>query len=305
MNPDLYYRITGKHTYQILCTHDYGKKIYVLLDSNGKQCMSVNVDERTISMIQYRQNCPIADVMEHGDTIEMVQSFLRFLAEKETFTTISFVDTSTFECLLESNNDTDAFDILISLPFHNIIVYGNTWYQRHFGAYISDPAIRKLVEDAITRLQTPIDETMTSRFQKAIKQTITQTESLRFRQALQYMLDSMHDTTWMEYFSDMFGSHGSLSKKYGKTMACSLYYTYDTAIIELFDIPFECRSLPMEIRLDTIQRYPNVRIQENTEPPHKKGWSGGKTRRAKRLPKYISMAQYYTNRSRKALGKHF
>lgn len=307
MTQDLYYTIqVNSLTFQVLETNDFGKKSYILLNADGKECVSVQVkianNELYLSMVKYNKSCTMGSDMAHGtDTVAMVKGLLTFLLKKEEFAFVSFLDTSTIDCMLESDeSNADAnlsYSIPISLAFHNITIYGKTWYERYFGATIADSDIAEQIQASVHKMQNLVQaDTQYARLQKTIQNTYT--ESRQFQNVLNdaslLLKKGMHTQSWMSVFADMFGSSGIISAKYGKSIACSLYYTLDAAINQLFEIPFECESLPMIISRETIASYPVIEWATNSTPTHKKSWGGKRTRR---LPKYISLARYYGDRS--------
>lgn len=293
--------------FQVLITYDFGKKTYIILNSEGKTCVSAQVSsihetELYLSMILNTQ-------MDRGaDTVSMVKALLRFLLQNETFTKISFVDTSTFNCELfdtsESNGNDMSITIPISLTHHNISIYGKTWYERHFNAYVSDASVRELMNASVSKLQSNIcaNETFI-RIQKAIQHTIESTESTQFKTVLYYVLELLDEylassEPWMNFFTNIFGASGNVANIYGSNFSCSLYYTFDAAVNELFSIPFECESLQMEITKETIMTFSELNnVYENKTPLHKKMWGG--TYKLRKLSKHISMPNYYTNLSLK------
>jgi hypothetical protein len=303
---DVYYVIeTENHTFQVLITHDFGKKQYIILNSAGKECMSVNIelDSNTLylSMLKFNEDCALNYPMVHGSaTIEMMKSLLRFISQQETFTKVSFIDTSEFQCRL-SQNDEAPYDIPIPLAFHNITIYGKTWYERHFQATISDPELQERIQRSIERLHAIIKkDSVFLRFERNLLNIIHRTESKRFRTVLLNVVELLRIATdhssWMTLFNDLFGSLGLIADKYGRTYSCSLYYMFDNAINELFLIPFECNSLPMEITLESILDYPEIKsVQQNANPKHRKSWGGERTRRKGR----ISIYKYYNKLSLK------
>lgn len=296
-------------------------------------CVSINVkvenNELYLSMVKYKKTCSLNQLMEHGtDTILMVKLLLVFLTDKERFEKVSFIDTSTFECPLESplestNNDTllnnnfgniigtnEKYTIPINLLFHNLTIYGKTWYERHFNAIISDTKVAERVQTSIKNLKVLVDENseIYERIFKTIQTTKETTESLTFTKVLNDVIKLMHQSiqvkTWMELFEDFFGPNGQISITHGKLFACSLYYMLDAGINELFGIPFECESLPMEISIETIHTYPEIKnLGINEHPSHKKSWGRAKKSKTLRLPKYISLSKYYTNRSLRRKAK--
>jgi hypothetical protein len=331
---NLYYTLhtnKTKHVYQMLETQMFDRKTYIILNSEGKECITVNVKnkgkELYLSMIKFNPSCSILEESVRGNsTVSMVRAMLKFLTHKETFDVISFVDTSTFDCaiqsdksnnnhinntnsLINSNNNSftfnvedEEFAIPIPLAHHNISIYGKTWYERHFSAYISDADIQKSVIKAVSNLESIVEsDAKFTRFHNTIKRVIQSTESKQFTTVLQKVIELLHASvkkyTWMELFVSIFSSSGYIQKTYGDNFPCTLYYTFDAAINELFEIPFECESLPMEISKSIIETYPDqITFEVTSSPVYTKSWDGGKLRR---LPKHITMPKHYTMRSLK------
>lgn len=303
---DIYYVIeTDTYSFQLLVTYDFGKKQYIIVNSAGKECISVIVkverNELYLSMLRFNEECTLHYSMARGSaTIEMMKSLLRFISQQEIFSKVSFIDTSEFECLL-SQNDEAPYAIPIPLAFHNITIYGKTWYERHFQATIADSEIHKRVEQSIEQLHTIIQkDSIYFRFERNLSTIVHRTESTRFRNVLVHVVEllsiAVQNVSWMNFFYDIFGPSGSIANKYGTSYSCSLYYTFDAAVNELFLIPFECNSMPMEITLESIMSYPDIKsAKENTHPTHLKSWGGEK--KTRKQYRRISIMKYYNNRS--------
>lgn len=64
--------------FQVLLTFDFGKKTYIILNSEGKECVSVNVSsindsELYLSMVRFNESCSLNTKMDRGaNTIHMV-----------------------------------------------------------------------------------------------------------------------------------------------------------------------------------------------------------------------------------------
>lgn len=180
------------------------------------------------------------------------------------------------------NIPNEKYTIPINLSFHNLTIYGKTWYERHFNAIISDSEVSKQVQNSIKNLEVLVDNnTIFKRILKTIESSRNTTESIPLINLLNDVVELMHQSiqknTWIHLFGDLFSSTGKISQKYGKSFACSLYYTLDAAINQLFNIPFECESLPMEISIKTVLTYPEIiELGINEYPTHKKSWGGAK-----------------------------
>jgi hypothetical protein len=315
MSNTYYLLHTDEYIFQILQTDDFGKRAYVLLNDEGKACVSVNVKnastELYLSRIKFYKTCAVNKCMERGEsTLRMVKALLRFLAEKEDFEKITFIDTSSFDCLLvEDEDDSNIFmkstplTIQISLSFHNLTIYGETWYMRSFGATLSNNHVYELLQESIKKLRSTIIEKddFYIRFHENIMRTRAATEVTSFQNVLSFMLELLDAyvnlDTWMNYFFEIFSGHGLVAKKYGSQYACSLYYMFDNAVNTMFQIPFECDTLEMEISRTTILKYPELsRVEENKSPKHKKVGGGTKTRKFSRyvmsIPKYSTTLSF-------------
>lgn len=311
MNRNIYHKIQNNtHVFQIIETHDYGRLYYILLNADGVECVSVKVvhkdQELCLSNIKYNPTCATNAKLEKGEeTVAMIKSFLRFMCMKESFEKITFVDASTFQCKLESldkfTDDEEEYVIPIPIAFHNITIYGKTWYQRHFNATLSDDYVRNKLQKSLAKLnETVRNGPKLTRLKYVFQRHIQSQDQSRFQTVIQFALTKIDlhvgKTSWIQCFNDLFGTTGSVYAKYGKDFTCSLYYTMDSTINGLFDIPPECDSLEMEIQRETVESYPPIAYLGIDETPvHKKKQVG--SGKLQRLPPHISLTRYYARRS--------
>jgi hypothetical protein len=314
MSQNIYHKIKNSiHTFQIVETYDYGTQSYILLNADGKECILVKVlklkKDHTLylSSIKYNPHCATNATMERGEeTVAMIKAFLRFMYMKESFDTIVFHDASTFLCRLESlnkfnNDEEDDYAIPIPIAFHNLTIYGKTWYQRHFAATLKDTYVWNKLQKALVKLnQTIVHGPILNRMKVVFEGLMQSPEQSRFQRVIQYALQRIdahiNKTSWMQYFNDLFGPSGSVYSIYGKEFACSLYYTLDSSINGLFNIPPECDSLEMELSRKTIESYPPIEyLGIDNEPKHVKLQIGSGV--LKRIPPHIRLTRYYERRS--------
>ncbi len=84
----IYYKINNKDKiYQVLQTENFGNKSYILLNSSVN--IKVRNEELYMLMVKYDKFCSINTVMNH--TVQIIQSFLRFLQDKEDFNSHIFI----------------------------------------------------------------------------------------------------------------------------------------------------------------------------------------------------------------------
>jgi hypothetical protein len=324
---DVYYRFAvDSFEFQIYESTDTKKTTYSVLDIKGDECIKVYKETNSefyLSGLKYRPFCPIKTPVEPGIfTILMIKGFLTFLIEKESeLQTILFYDTSTFAC--NFLNDDYSFDI--SLPYHNFIVYGKTWYERSLNATIKDDAIRSELDDSLLLLHSPIkDEMFIRKLYNKIQQQLKFTEREEFIKYLEEIHKILYIPypSWMSLFYNLFAKGGVVYTQCGSEFSCNLFsFTY-RLIIKYFNIPHLEDELEMELRRDIIEEY-GIRIETrlNTNPVHKKRQSGGRqrhligfstpfysegqdTRRVRtRLPKYKHIPTHHRERRRTRRSK--
>ena len=120
-------------------------------------CMDVVIDPEyndfVLNGVRYDEKCSVKLPMSNAATKLMVKAVLQTLYERQPssvqFTNIKIVDNSTFDC--------DG----VSMPLanHNFLLYGKTWYHRHFGAKCGDAVIAEILVEANQRLSQPVNMT--------------------------------------------------------------------------------------------------------------------------------------------------
>jgi hypothetical protein len=207
---------------------------------------------------------------------------------------------------LEYQLEPVTYKMPIPLAYHNLVLYGKTWYERHFGATIAEPYLQQMINESIKNVSAIVKNGIEiERFKVRIEMAISNTQSSLYTEALQYVLKRIYahigKSTWMKCFQDLFGTSGSVYAKYGESITCSLYYELDSLINDMMKLPHACSDLRMNISRSTIQTYPPIEdLGINDNPIRLQKDGGGK--------KYIlfpsmSLAHYYTRRSLKRQNK--
>ena len=239
-----------------------GKKQYILRDISGNECVSINLNEENklyLSTLQYRPSCTIDRPMKKGEsTILMLKGLLKFVIEHEsTQDSIYFDDISEFDCVLPG----DGYTINISLPYNNFILYGETWYQRHFNAETTREKLKKQMETSLVNLNTIVKN---NELYKDILDEILEVIKNQGYPEYEKLNKGIHEcfktaleksTTWMSLFYELFSSDGTLSKRMGKTnnYSCTLFNS-TRDIYYTFKIP-TFAYVPMKISRDIIESY--------------------------------------------------
>jgi len=261
--------------FQIVAGIQYGKKHYILLDISGNECVSVNINKNSklyLSKLKYRPTCAVRQHMERGEsTIIMLKGLLHFVMQHEpTHSTVYFDDVSVFDCILPG----EGYTITISLALHNFIVYGKTWYQRHFQAEVNDPILKKQMAKSVVKLNSTItNNKLYTTIRSGILNDIRSIEDYKPYETLGEIVEECFQsalsipTSWMQLYTNLFGSNGLVSMRLGKNYGCALLYTF-VRLVPLFKLP-EFIGMPMKISREAIEAYDShIEIVEDLSPLH-------------------------------------
>ena len=148
--------------------------------------------------------------MEKGEsTIIMLKGLLKFVVEHEPDNKfVYFYDISEFDCELVGKE----YTITILLPYNNFILYGKTWYERHFNAEINDDTLNKQIMIALTKLKESVKkdelyEYILSEIIKVIKNhkyPNSKKLSKIIHECFEKSLEDSKD--WMSLFHDIFSN---------------------------------------------------------------------------------------------------
>lgn len=125
--------------YKTLYTIQYGDPM-----NREGPCIEITYDSKrecviNLENVGYYPRCTKGPLMDRGEaTREMLQSILKLCVEAfPACKKIVFKDVSNFDC--------DDGQVLLS--YHHLLLYGQTWYEKHFGARLSDRDKRSTLED--------------------------------------------------------------------------------------------------------------------------------------------------------------
>lgn len=321
----IYYKLKyNALEFQVVTGILWGKQHYVILDASGNECISVYIDEDDtllLSYLKYRPTCSISHDMSNGEsTIHMIKGLLKFVMEKEAkYDSIHFEDISTFDCILPGKRNT----IQISLPFFNFVVYGKTWYERHFQAEITYELLKTDMLNSLTKLNATIENSRL--YTKILSETLKRINRSKYSsyKRLGVIVNECFESAlaskykWIDLFHSLFTKNGIVSRTLGANYSCALFYSIDDLFYE-FNVP-NFKRIPMKLTREIINSYPGtLDINEDKEPihiyrggnifhmlsyPYYREYGKG-TRRLNTIPPlepYISLPRYfqYLRRTRK------
>jgi hypothetical protein len=249
---------------------------YILSDSEGQQCVSIVATNESpskyyLSKVAYRPTCALGRTLEKGaSTILMIKALLLFIVGNDNrVEEIYFYDTSKFDCVLAG----DDFTIEIPLHTHNFILYGKTWYQRQFNAEFADNALSNELELADRMLETKVS--LNPGPASILLYSIDNDEPLSSNGEYSNVLKECHsiienanNITYRQLFYEIFSTKGHIAEKFGASISCSLYYSFENKLISEFNL-IDLDGAEMVLKRRTIEDYSeHITVSENTSPKH-------------------------------------
>lgn len=184
MKPGFYKVITNNHTFLLelqdydgWVTMNYGDPAHeegpcCVLTYDAQQPMRIKLDT-----VSYFARCSVGHDLERGHgTIEMLQSILKLSAQAfKDARRIYFNDVSGIEC----NGKT------MLLSYMSLLIHGQTWYARHFGARPVKRELREQLNKFTEKLSRKPNDNLFSFYD-----------------------DSIGGDTWFEYFANIRRKYG-------------------------------------------------------------------------------------------------
>ena len=247
------------------------------MDANGKDCVQIMYQgydpdaELVLSGLKYKPICSIDSPMSNGlPTRLMIKSVLLFAVQQfPQFDRICFKDDSTFDCQIK---DTD-YSTQIHASIHNFVIYGKTWYERHFNAECYYPDTRTNMDISLQKLRESIDVEFDV-FWKEVFHLSRPEWLMKMKSDLDtfYTMSKSQKKSWMHLFYHLFSREADafVQKTYGSTISCNLYNEMKDWIKATF-IKFD-DDIHMYIMRDSIQSYPEVThilFEEDRNPKHR------------------------------------
>jgi hypothetical protein len=284
---EYYQLITDSYSFYLTIVKNKG--VHTLsIGGNKSNCVSVSIntpdsllvergyhklDEATLPILAWDSQCAISPKLERGTgTIHMIQTALSEAKKRYPYVKLfTLTDNSTITC---DNNKA------ITLLFFSIAEHSKTWYERHFGAYILDPMLRKRYTNGITILNDASLKLDCDGFETLIK-SYTTTENIS-------SLKSYYTSTktYTEFFKQ-------LLEKEGKRNLC-VYIVNWVDIFFTYIFQFDPTTVLWAIPADSVESVPIIEeTRLNAKPKNQSG--GHKTQRknrAKRIQR-VNSSDFY------------
>lgn len=108
-------------------------------------CIHIDVDTETptvasLANVMYSPRCNLMQNMAKGNgTVRMLQTALSVVLKAiPTIQKVNFNDVSSYDCSGKN----------VWMPYYHLVVHGNTWYEKHFGATLARKKGRERLEKA-------------------------------------------------------------------------------------------------------------------------------------------------------------
>lgn len=286
---ETYYRLAmDALEFQLLYKEIGIRKAVYCIDSKGKECASIYVDENIeepenntvellLSKVIYKPQCVIGHSMARGEpTIKMLRALLSFAIKMiPKYPYIVFMDDSHIDCKLPGMNIKKE----ISLANLEFFLSGKTWYEKHFNATIDegDMLRRQKLDAANELLNSPINESTFDNFWTSALRLGAMLRNnewyVKAKDASRELYDTYYEQkkSWRDLFSQLFSNHGTISKTLGENVGCSLFSMMETPLKERFGVP-ELNQTHWKLKRETIEHYPEYMLEAkiNDEPLHVK-----------------------------------
>ena len=160
-----------------------------------------------VASLEHGKNCSVTDLLPNKQgTNQMFLSTLALCVEKIGVERIQLIDASNFMC----------GDMIVDLYIHNLLVHGETWYERKYGATPEDSQV------ALTKAKEALGETARAPFSEYL---INSTDNAIFKNIIQRHTG---ETSWIRLFASINDAKGGCE-----------FFKYDLlrTIAEYFHIP--------------------------------------------------------------------
>lgn len=276
-----YYRmIVNNISFQLYFQQMGDMKYYQIIDSKGNDCVRISIDmgdpEKELLMggLSFKPSCALDSTLARGSgTISMIKAALIFAMKMNPeLKYIVFSDDSHFDCMIPS----EPTYITIPLHTHNFLLYGQTWYQRVFGAVPADNGRWvQQIGPSLVELRKPLPNTFDDLWNINTSNISKKTDGWVFdaKKEMMTIFESMRASgaTCMDYLRAIFSKESLLAKKYGENVPCSMFYLLMQKLVDYFNVP-HFQMTQWKIERKTIESYSeyNSSFSKNDTPTHKK-----------------------------------
>jgi hypothetical protein len=273
---ETYYKTNfNGYSFQILKTIDESITQMFILDSRGRSCIEIMLNknlstpELLLRDILYKESCSFTSPFLRGEgTIAMIKALLLFaMKEYKDYSYVVLKDGSAFDCILPD----ELHKISIPLHTHNFLIYGETWYQRIFGAFPETDLLRIRIKESLDHLHKHVEGKFSDFW--TIK---TDRLGKKWIDTIKPMIEdifnkSLGKRSWQEFLYLLFSKESELSVKFSENIPCSIFELLLPHLENYFRVP-TFQGTDWKISRETIETYPekNIIFVENSNPSRKK-----------------------------------
>lgn len=203
-------------------------------EPDSKKCLFINIcpsEEGLIGCIvnfSYERFCSLSPGLNISEGRNMVQPTLEFCRKIFGVSRFTFLDSSSFKCQPSGE--------MISMGDHNLLVYGQTWYERIFGAKPEAEDKQRQLRMTKLILSENVNKEQASKLVKFVKNTVILTHSFLDEDIVDefsgIVLSSVGKTSW----NGMFSAVNDMTNKRGCEFFTNMMIRYIFSLLEIFGV---------------------------------------------------------------------
>ena len=153
-----------KHTFEATI-NEIATGVTIKIGGAYKDCINITlvsenniVSKGRIPHLESEPECGFTNLLEEGDTVEFIKASLQYISMKyPTVKRYEFDDNSNIECgIRKSNIPPRKMSKPFSLAHLYLALYGETWYEKRFGAKMLNSVLYDIYKDNRNILNTQI-----------------------------------------------------------------------------------------------------------------------------------------------------
>lgn len=203
-------------------------------EENTNKCLLINIcpsEDGFIGCIvqfAYDKFCSLSPGLDNSEGRFMIQPTLEFCREIFGVTKFNFIDSSSFICNPSGQK--------ISMGDHNILVYGETWYERIFGATPEDEDKQRELRISKLILSEKVNKQHASKLVKFVRNTATRVHLFLDDDIVEefshILLSSVGTTSW----NGMFHIVNDMANKRGCEFFTETMVRYVFGLLKIFGV---------------------------------------------------------------------
>jgi len=233
----------GVQTYEVKCVPTPSENANIDDSIPVTPCVEIEVDvgegvgPSRLEILRFDKTCSLVGKLQRGEgTKQMLMATLAFAAQMFGENVFTFTDASSIACDKMRR---------ISLIDYGLLVHGKTWYERTFGAIVSDPFDQERRDEYDTMLKTIVTEEQSKSLIKAFgpQRFLSDDELTRY---IYIISKAAGETTWREMLRTIASD---------ETRGCS-FFSYETVdkILTLLDLS-TILDFQIEMTNEKVTRY--------------------------------------------------